>query len=134
MQNINIRAPPNAGSECFNCKSHFSIVLLAIVGANAQFIAFQLGDAGSQSDGGIFKHGSISKLCKSEQFPPQSPLPATSLEAPYYLIGDEAFALDVNLLKSYPHRSAMGVEKVFNYRLSRPRRIVENAFGIVYQI
>ena len=50
---------------------------------------------------------------------------------PYFLIGDEAFALDVNLMKPFPHRSAMGDEKVFNYRLSRARRIVENAFGVM---
>ena len=65
-----------SGSEYFNYKNHFSIVLLAIADSNAQFIAFQLGEAGSQSDGGIFKHGDLSKLCKSESFPePQSLTP-----------------------------------------------------------
>jgi hypothetical protein len=93
-KHINIRAPPNTGSEYFNYKNHFSIVLLAVVDANAQFMAFQLGDAGSQSYGGIFKHGSLNTLCKSELFPQAGCLPATSLEVPYYLIGDEAFALD----------------------------------------
>ena len=38
---INIRAPPNTGSQYFNYKNHFSIILLAVVDANAQFIAFQ---------------------------------------------------------------------------------------------
>ncbi|XP_028394515.1 protein ANTAGONIST OF LIKE HETEROCHROMATIN PROTEIN 1-like [Dendronephthya gigantea] len=130
-KHVNIRAPPNTGSDYFNYKNHFSIVLLGVADANAQFIAFQLGDAGSQSDGGIFKHGSLSSLCKSELFPQPSCLPGTSLAVPYYLIGDEAFALDVNLQKPYPHRSAMGDEKVYNYRLSHARRIIENAFGIM---
>ena len=60
-KHINIRAPPNTGSEYFNYKNHFSIVVLAIADSNAQFFAFQLGDVGSQSDGGIFKHGDLSK-------------------------------------------------------------------------
>ena len=50
---------------------------------------------------------------------------------PYFLIGDEAFALDVNLMKPFPRRSAMGDQKVFYYRLSRARRIVENAFSVM---
>lgn len=91
-------------------------MLLAVVDANVQFIAFQCHDAGSQSDGGIFKHGRLSRLCKLELFPPPGCLPATSSEVPYYLTGDEAFALEVNVLKPYPHRSAMGNEKDFNYR------------------
>lgn len=130
-KHMNIRAPPNTGSEYYNYKNHFSIVLLAIADANAQFITFQLGDAGSQSDGGIFKHGSLSKFCKSEAFPQPNNLTPMISEIPYYLIGDETFALDVNLMKPYPHRTAAGDEKAFNYHLSKARRIVENSFGIM---
>ncbi|XP_046862305.1 putative nuclease HARBI1 [Xenia sp. Carnegie-2017] len=90
-KHINIKAPPNTGSEYFNYKKYSSIVLLAIADAKARFVSFDLGAPGS----------------------------------------DEAFALNVNLMKPYPHRSAMGDEKVFNYRLSRARRIFENAFGIL---
>ena len=49
----------------------------------------------------------------------------------YFLIGDEAFALGEHMMKPYPHRSAFGDKKVYNYRLSRARRIVENSFGIM---
>ena len=56
------------------------------------------------------------------------------LDVPFYRLGDEAFALDEHLMKPYPYRSAMGDQKVFNYRLSRARRIVENAFGILYSL
>ena len=91
-----------------------------------------MGAAGSQSNGGIFKHGSLGAICKSEYFPPPEKVGQSRVsDIPYFILGDEAFALDENLMKPYPNRTAMGDEKVFNYRLSRARRIVENAFGIL---
>ena len=102
--------------------------MLAIADANAQFIAYDLGSAGSQSDGGIFKHGNLGKICKYKNFP----LPANIAQSafppiPYFILGDEAFALDQNLMKPYAQRTAMGDEKVFNYHLPGARHIVENA-------
>ncbi|XP_046863169.1 putative nuclease HARBI1 [Xenia sp. Carnegie-2017] len=130
-KHINIKAPPNTGSEYFNYKKYSSIVLLAIADAKARFVSFDLGAPGSMSDGGIFKHDFLECICKSNVFLMPSKLGKRPNNVPYFLLGDEAFALNVNLMKPYPHRSAMGDEKVFNYRLSRARRIVENAFGIL---
>ncbi len=130
-KHINIRAPPNSATEYFNYKKHCSIVFLGIVDASAKFIAFELGSPGSQSDSGIFKDGSLGMFCKSAIFPAPSQLGQRITPISYYLLGDDAFSLDVNLMKPYPYRSAIGDEKVFNYRLSRARRIVENAFGML---
>ncbi|XP_068687857.1 putative nuclease HARBI1 [Montipora foliosa] len=130
-KHINMRAPPNSGSEYFNYKKQFSIVLLAIADANAKFISFDLGSPGSQSDGGIFKDSCLGNTCKSNHFPEPANLGERTTPIPYFLLGDDAFALDRNLMKPFPHRTAMGDEKIFNYRLSRARRIVENAFGLL---
>src|SRR5262249_54852981 len=46
-------------------------------------------------------------------------------------IGDEAFQLDTNTMKPYSHRNATPAQRVFNYRLSRARRVVENSFGLL---
>lgn len=109
----------------------FILVLLGIADANVRFISLDFGSPGSQSEGGTFKDGKLKDTCKSDIFSPAFELHNCGISLPYFSLGDDAFALDVILMKPFPHRSAMGDEKIFNYRLSRARRIVENAFGLL---
>ena len=56
---------------------------------------------------------------------------------PHCIVGDEAFPLQCDLMRPYL-RPTGGLrlardQRIFNYRLSRARRIVENAFGILAQ-
>jgi hypothetical protein len=48
-----------------------------------------------------------------------------------FLVGDDAFPLKTHLTKPYSHRTLTYEQKIFNYRLIRARRIVENMFGIL---
>lgn len=47
-------------------------------------------------------------------------------------VADDAFALHENMLKPYKIIPSQ-LQRIFNYRLSRARRIIENTFGILAQ-
>ena len=71
--------------------------------------------------------------------PPPKALPNWNPDQlmPHCIVGDEAFPLQLDLMRPYP-RGTGGTrmprdQRIFNYRLSRARRIVENAFGILAQ-
>ena len=73
------------------------------------------------------------KLLKLRQLglPEPDPLPNDDQPMPYYIVGDDAFALKTWLMKPMPHRNMSVEDRVFNYRLSRGRRVVENVFGLL---
>ncbi|XP_021376400.1 protein ALP1-like [Mizuhopecten yessoensis] len=111
----------------------FSIVLLALVDSDYKFVWADLGGLGSASDAQIYnsselKHGAEEDLLG---FPQPTPLPQDTTDAPYFYIGDDAFALRSYMMKPYSLRGVSQEERIYNYRLSRARRVVENAFGIL---
>ncbi|XP_071054469.1 uncharacterized protein [Onthophagus taurus] len=134
-KHISIQAPHNSGSLFFNYKKTFSVVLLALVDANYNFIAVDVGAYGKNSDGGIFANSSLGKALQqnSLSIPQNAALPNTATEAPFVIVGDEAFPLKTYLMRPYPGKDLDGPKRIFNYRLCRARRIVENAFGILTQ-
>ncbi|KAI8432611.1 hypothetical protein MSG28_013597 [Choristoneura fumiferana] len=129
-----IQAPINSGSDFFNYKSTFSVVLMAIVDANYNFIFADIGCQGRISDGGVFRNTSFyQKLQNNElNLPNDQSLPGRQQNMPFVFVADDAFPLQRHIMKPYPGTHARGSEKrIYNYRLSRARRIVENAFGIL---
>lgn len=66
------------------------------------------------------------------RLPKPEPISENGDNLPYCLVGDEAFPLKTYLLKPYPGKQNAEHEKrIFNYRLSRVRRTIENSFGIL---
>ncbi|KAJ8021812.1 Protein ALP1-like [Holothuria leucospilota] len=134
-KHVNIKAPENSGSLYFNYKNTFSIVLLALVDANMQFTAIDVGAYGRNSDGGIFANSNMGKVITNGllNWPLDEPMPSAAHMGPmpYVVLGEEAFPLQRHLMRPFPGRGCPKQEQIFNYRLSRARRIVENAFGLL---
>nr|CAB3263116.1 uncharacterized protein LOC101243083 [Phallusia mammillata] len=133
-KHVAIQKPAKQGSEFYNYKHYHSIVLMGVCDANYIFTMVDIGDSGHHSDGGIFANSSISKFLQEDSnIPPVCTLPLTSVEVPYCIVGDNAFPLKPWLLRPYPDRGLSDDKRIFNYRLSRARRCIENAFGILAQ-
>ena len=132
-KHIPIRCPRNGGSLYFNYKGFHSIVLLALVDANYKFLYVDVGANGSSSDGGIFKDSSLFEAFNNNfaGIPQPEPLPQDDLPVPYSITADDAFGLRSWLMKPFSRRNMSKPQRIFNYRLSRARRVVENAFGIL---
>lgn len=133
-KHVVIQRPQNTVSEYYNYKGTQSIILLAIVDPNYCFTYVNVGSQGRVSDGGVFKNTSFyRKLDNGElPLPEDEPLPGRTLPVSYLLVADDAFGLSTRIMKPYVTDLNRGSPKrVFNYRLSRARRIVENGFGLL---
>ena len=93
-----------------------------------------VGCNGRISDGGVFSRSPIAQIIGSAQhgWPAPSPLrPQSRQPIPYYIIADDAFPLRPTIMKPFSRRQLTRGELIYNYRLSRARRTVENAFGLL---
>lgn len=110
-----------------------SIVLMALVDASYRFMYIDVGANGSCSDGGVFKDSGLWESLEEGHagLPDPEPIPGDDHPLPYSIVADDAFGLRTWLMKPYPHHHMARSERIFNYRLSRARRVVENAFGIL---
>ena len=102
--------------------------------ANYKFINIDVGGYGKQSDGGTFRSSALFLYLSDGRLdiPNETALPNSEITVPYVLIGDEAYPLLRNLLKPYSARELNADKEYFNARLSRARRTVECAFGIIF--
>lgn len=89
---------------------------------------------GRRSDGGIFSDSAFGLALENDQIdvpPPSQLTEENNFNFPYVFVGDEAFPLKHYLMRPFPKNGLTRARRIYNYRLSRARRTIENAFGIM---
>ena len=136
-KHIEIQTPHNGGSLFFKYNKTFSVVLLALVDANYKFTIMDVGGYGKSSDGGLFTRSILGKSLENItlNISNSKPPPNSEEPLPFVIVDDEVFPMKKYFLWPYSGVSARNEEsrQIYNYRLSRARRVVENAFGILTQ-
>lgn len=135
-KHIAIRKPPDSGSLYYNYKKFFSIILMAVVNADLRFMYVNVGTEGRVGDAALFRDSDLGHLFENGEanLPAAEPFPGDNIPMNYYLAGDGAFALKEYMMTPYsnPRQGIMPRDmRIYNYRHSRARRIVECAFGVL---
>ena len=137
-KHVVIQAPALAGSSYYNYKNQHSIVLMAACDGQYRFTLVDIGAPGRNSDGGIFANSPMGVAMESGGLDLPSPSKINGTSLPYVFVGDEAFPLKTYLMRPFPRhdlrptaRNEQQLQRsIYNYRLSRARRLIENVFGI----
>ena len=132
-KHVVMQAPHNSGSAYFNYKKTHSIVLMANCNARYEFILVDIGDSGRQSDGSVYSNSHLGYAIENNKLniPQPENLGQNSAQVlPYVFVADDAFGLKNHMMKPYPNQNLPIDQRIFNYRLSRARRVIENTFGI----
>ncbi|XP_071576462.1 uncharacterized protein [Temnothorax nylanderi] len=105
-RHMRIKAPPMSGSEFYNYKGFFSVVLLAAVDAHYKFIWVDIGQYGSISDGRVWSNSDFGQALDHGEvdLPLDKPLPGTDISFLHFFVGDEAFPLKKYLMRPFPGR------------------------------
>ena len=126
-KHVAIVPPPGAGSYFFNYKRYNSQVLIGIANSNYEFIYFNFGTNGHVSHGGVLEYTDFYDKLQNEclKIPESSDVKGRKLPCLYWRRGLQDF------LKPYNVKQLTRERKIFNYRLSRAQRIIENVFSIL---
>ena len=132
IDGCHISAPVDNHTDYYNHKGWYSMILQGVVDANYCFTDIYVGWPGSVHDARVFAHSPIYKqITEQELLPGNRTMLMNSIEVPLYLIGDSAYPIQTWLMKPFPHntQNLTNEKKTYNYRLSRARIVVENAYG-----
>ena len=132
-KHVLFQKPIRSGSTYFKYKHTFSIVLMALVDADYNFIYIDVGAQERISDAGVYNNCKLSEKLENNTLhvPSAEILPGSDILCPYMIVADDAFPLRSYLMKPFSRRGMKKDKIIFNYRLSRARRVVENAFGML---
>lgn len=120
-----MQCPPSSGDKYRIYKGTFSLILMALVEGNYNFMYVHVGTPGRAFDVGVFVDTSLYRPHESgELLPKPVPLPGSDVPMNFVIVADDAFPLTNYMMKSFPNRLQKRTpEKAFNYRLFRSRPV-----------
>uniref|UniRef100_A0A0P4VZE0 DDE Tnp4 domain-containing protein n=1 Tax=Scylla olivacea TaxID=85551 RepID=A0A0P4VZE0_SCYOL len=133
-KHIRVIKPENSGSLYYNYKNYFSILLLAVCDASHKFIFIDVGAYGKSSDSTVFKESKFFRKLENQTLnvpAPQESYSGFGTPMPFVFVADEAFGLSQHIVRPYAGKFLSQKKRIFNYRLSRARRLIECSFGIL---
>lgn len=121
------------GSNYRGYKGDDAIMLFALADAHCRFLFVDVGVNGRVGDAGLWNSHEFKRDIEEDriEIPPLLNLPNTNIELPTVTISDDAFQLTKRNMKPFPNKNLTEEQIWFNYMLSRNRRVVECAFGIL---
>ncbi|KAJ1518921.1 hypothetical protein ONE63_011470 [Megalurothrips usitatus] len=124
---------PGGASDWFNYKDSFSMVMMAMCDAKYRLTHVDVGGRGRRSDGGLWELSPLRRDIASGDvvLPPPSQLPGGWATVPQVIVADAAFPIGPHLMKPFGGAFLADEKIIFNYRLSRARRMIEAVFGIL---
>ena len=120
-KHIRIQCPSFTGTQFYNYKGFFSMVLMAVCDANYCFTMFDVGQFGSNNDSGVLSNSEIGIGFEFGRLkvPKKSLINEEIGMLPYFLVGDEIFPLKSWLMRPYPGTELFcEKKKIYNYRQS----------------
>ena len=127
---IPIICPEESGSDYYNRKGYYSVIMQAVVDYQGLFIDVYVEWPGKVHDARVFVNSAFYKgMVSGTLFLIKKRL-INGVEVPLLILGDPAYPALPWLMKPYPQHATMTRKmEHFNYRQSRARMVVENAFG-----
>ena len=106
MENIVLQQPKSSGSHYQNYKGTDSIILLAMVGPENEFLFVDVGMNGRNSDGGNWSQSRLKNGFEKNilNLPDPTPFPGRNYPLPYVCTGDDAIPLTAHMMKPYPQK------------------------------
>ena len=127
---IPILAPKNNHTDYYNRKGWYSMILQGVVDHKYRFTDIYIGWPGSVHDARVFAHSSLYEKANEGTLLPLTTRSLGGENIPPFFIGDSAYPLLTWLMKPFPHNLLLtNKQKTYNYRISRSRIVVENAYG-----
>ena len=129
---VPILKPVESASDYFNRKGFYSIIIQGVVDSLGLFIDVNIGWPGKVHDAQVFSNSTFYSKCHAGTFLPDWKQTINGIDIPLIILGDPAYPLLPLrwLMKPYPDTGTLTRQQQhYNYRQSRARMVIENAFG-----